>query len=112
MSKTLSEIESTSGGTIEQSASITPAGTTWRTNTISGNPLTYPLTLYDLPGASTTPWTKADLDTTQIGYKLTTDATNLDQISTIWLSIDSTPSAGGGATFLYPTQRMRMGMGA
>lgn len=105
------EIESSSGGTIEQSAGITPNSTTWTTNGIA-TPKNPALILYDLPGASTAAWTKADLDTAQIGYKITTDSTFNVNISTIWLSVDSTPNAGGGATQTVFPQRMRMGMGA
>jgi hypothetical protein len=86
------EIEASASGTIEQSAEITPLTTSWQTNN-SVSPFNYPFTLYNLPGASTTLWTKADLDTAQIGYKLTTTSTNAAQISTVWLLVDSTPVA-------------------
>lgn len=106
------EIEASSGGTIEQGASITPPAT-YRTNNADANlPSLYSLVLYDLPGASTTPWTKSDLDTTQIGYKETTDTANTLNVTTAWLSVDSTPNAGGGVTQTVFPQRMRMGMGA
>lgn len=90
------EIEASSGGTIEQGASISPPAA-YRTNNADTNlPSLYSLVLYDLPGASTTAWTKADLDTTQIGYKETTDTTNTLNVTTVWLSVDSTP--GGAPT--------------
>lgn len=86
------EIEASAGGTIEQSAEITPTNTTWRTNA-SAVPWNHPLILYDLPGASTTAWTQADLDSAQIGYKLTTTSTNAAQISTLWALVDYVPVA-------------------
>lgn len=88
------EIEASSGGTIEQGSAITPSNTTWVTNANSV-PRNYNLTLYDLPGASTTAWTKADLDTAQIGYILTATSTNAAQISTVWLLVDFTPFGSG-----------------
>lgn len=87
------EIEATSGGTIEQSATILSYTSTWGTNTSSSaTNMIPPLTLYDLPGASTTPWSKSTLDTAQIGYNLTVAQTNACQISTVYLCVDSIPT--------------------
>lgn len=87
--------KASSGGTVEESASIAPTTTTWLTNAVAA-PRNYPLVLYDLPGASTTAWTSAELDTAQIGYRVdSAAATNNAEISTVWLSIDYTEA---GAT--------------
>ena len=90
------EIESSASGTIEQSTQITRTATGYATNAIAnGGVVNYRLILYDLPGASTTAWTKADIDTAQIGMKLTATSTNEIRVSTIWLIVDYTPTAGG-----------------
>lgn len=90
-------IRAVSAGTVEESGNITQTNNTnWNTNN-SAAPRNYPLTLYDLPGASTTSWTKNDLDTTQIGVKRTVDdGLNSSRVSTLWLLVDHKPAAGGG----------------
>jgi len=89
------EILKDTGQTIEQSAAISVTGTPWLTNN-SATLLNYLLTLYDLPGADENLWTKALLDTAQIGAKYTVD-TNLRSIwlTTIWLLVEHVP--GGNA---------------
>ena len=87
-------IKASASGTVEEGTTLTLASTTWRTHGTAA-PLLPSLTLYDLPGASTTAYTKADLDTTQIGARLTNSPTGLAQISTMWLSVDYTAVAGG-----------------
>jgi hypothetical protein len=79
--------KASSGGTVEESSGITPSNTTYVTNA-NAVPRTYPLTLYDLPGASTTAWTKADLDTTQIGFRKNADSTNGVRVSALWLLVE------------------------
>jgi hypothetical protein len=89
-------IKATSGGTVEESSNLGNAGTTFVTNAPAA-PRLYPLTLYDLPGASTTPWTKADLDTAQIGVRETaTDATTFN-VTTMWLLVEHKPTAGSSS---------------
>jgi len=88
-------IKASAGGTVEESVSFTPSNATWRTNRAGANPVAFRFTLYDLPGASTTAWTKADLDTTQIGYRLSATSTNAAQISTVWLLVDYAAAGGG-----------------
>lgn len=85
-------IKAASAGTVEESANITPTTTTWSTNAIAV-PINYALTLYDLPGASTTAWAKADLDTAQIGVRISADATDNIEVSTLWLLVDHKPAA-------------------
>ena len=83
-------VKASSGGTVEESAAITPSNATWVTNAAAA-PRNYSLTLYDLPGASTTPWTKEDLASAQIGVRLSATSTNAAQVSTLWLLVDSVP---------------------
>ncbi len=81
----------TNGNTLaEIVAAITPNSTSWFTNSNTVNVMFAPLTMYDLPGASTTAWTASDLDTAQIGYRISTGNTNNVRISTVWMSIDYT----------------------
>lgn len=92
---TVLRIAASSGGTVEESGNITLSTATWNTNA-TASPKNYQLTLYDLPGASSTAWTKADLDTTQIGVRNTNDPTPQAQVSTLWLLVDHKPAGGGG----------------
>lgn len=93
------QIRSASGGTVEQSGNITQTNdSNWNTNN-SAAPRNYALTLYDLPGASTTAWTKSTLDTAQIGVDRTVDdGLNSSRVSTLWLLVDHKPAAGGSVT--------------
>lgn len=83
-------IKATSGGTVEESSNITASTTTWNTNATAA-PRNYPLTLYDMPGASTTAWTKADLATAQIGVRLANTPNAAANVSTLWALVDYTP---------------------
>ena len=89
-------IKASASGTVEESTSFTTPNSTWYTND-NAAPRNYRLTLYDLPGASTTSWTKADLDTTQIGVRISLNNVNDAYVSTLWLLVDHKPTAGGGA---------------
>lgn len=90
-------IKASASGTVEESSAITPSNTTWVTNAAAA-PRNYSLTLYDLPGASTTAWTKTDIAAAQIGYRLSTASTNAAQISTVWLLVDYTPATDSSTT--------------
>lgn len=79
------------GGTVEESSTLTISNTSWRTNQTLL--VVYHFTLYDLPGASTTAWTKAKLDTAQIGARLSTTDTHNINISAMWLIVDHKPGA-------------------
>jgi hypothetical protein len=96
-------IKSTSSGTVETGSSIVMNGTTWRTNAVT-TPQNYTLTLYDLPGASTTAWTKADLDTAQIGMIADDTGGVASEASTLWLLVEyvpvPSPAPATGATAL------------
>lgn len=81
-------IKASSGGTVEESSDITLDSASYFTNSLS-EPTNYPLTLYDLPGASTTAWTKADLATAQIGERVTA-VDGLDDVYTsqLWMMVE------------------------
>jgi len=83
-------IKASSGGTTEESGNIATA-TAWNTNATAA-PRNYQLTLYDLPGASTTAWTKTDLDAAQIGAKVVTTGQSI-RVSTLWLLVDHKPAS-------------------
>jgi hypothetical protein len=70
----------------------------------------YPFVLVDLPGASSTAWTKAALDATGIGARISVDDTDVLRISAIWLAVDHKPGAGGGGDGLTPGMLRPMGI--
>jgi hypothetical protein len=78
-----------SAGTVSEGSAITPANTTWMTNA-NAAPKNYPLTLYQDPDSNN--WTKANLDTTQIGVRISTGNTNDAQVSTLWLLVEYIPA--------------------
>lgn len=82
-------VKKISGGTVSSSAGIQPISTTWVTNA-NATPRTYPIILYQDPDSSN--WTKSTLDSSQIGYTISTASTNAADISTVWMLIDFTPS--------------------
>ena len=91
----VARIKATSGGTVEESSSIDWSFSGFRTNgeysvTTVHN---YQFTLYDLPGASTSDWTAADLDSAQIGVRHDALSVNEVRLSTIWLLVDYVPGA-------------------
>lgn len=92
-------IKAAASGTVEESAQIQPNSTTYVTNAKSV-PRDYALTLYNLPGASTTDWTKSDLDTTQIGVNMVSLGSTFTRVSTLWLLVDHKPAAAVGGTTL------------
>lgn len=90
-------IKSSPGGTVEETGNMSLTNTTFLTN-INGTPINARLTLYDLPGASTTPWTKADLDTAQVGIRESVTDTHNVNVSTLWVSVDFTVVEAAQAT--------------
>lgn len=84
-------IKKAASGTVASSAAITPNSTTWETNT-NAVPTLPPLTLYVDPDG-TLAWTKATLDTAQIGYNISTSNTNAADISAVWLTVEWVPSS-------------------
>lgn len=92
-------IKAAAAGTVEEGSLITMNGTTWKTNA-NADPRNYTLTLYDLPGASTTAWTKSDLDQAQIGMKSNDAGAVAGEASALWLLVDHKPAPpSGGTTF-------------
>ena len=59
---------------------------------MNSTPKSYPITIYDLPGASSTPWTAADLDVAQIGIRLSTARVYGIWISTVWMLVEYQPT--------------------
>ena len=81
-------IKKATGGTVTESAAITPATTTYTTNA-NAAPRNYALVTYQNPDAAA--WTKALLDTAQIGWRKSADSITGVVGSTLWLSVDYTP---------------------
>lgn len=95
-------VEKASGGTVTESANIVPNSTTWRTNAKAvGSTTIYPIILYQDPDSVN--WTKATLDTMQIGVKYTVDGTNLIAVSAVFAMIDYTPAVLGQGQFFAVT---------
>lgn len=90
-------IKASASGTVEESASLDCNAIAWQSPTPLPATTNYVLTLYDLPGASTTAWTKADLDTAQIGVREAVTDTHFARVSTIYLMVDHKPGAAGGS---------------
>lgn len=84
------QVKKTSGGTIQQSAASIVNDTAWQTNTPQ-QPRNYPIIMtVDPDGAA---WTQATLDTMQVGQKITAAGTNRIQVTSVWASVDFTPSS-------------------
>lgn len=83
-------IKSASGGSVSEGSVISPTSTTWvsNANAVPRNP-----TFSSNLDPNGNPWTKASLDTAQIGYRIFSTNTNAANISAIWLTIDSTPAS-------------------
>lgn len=95
------------GGTVEESAGYRPGSTYGSFPGLAAQ--LAPITLYDLPGASTTAWTATDLDNAQIGARIsTTSALGNIRITAMWLVVDYTPAA---ASTTVPSKMMTMGVG-
>jgi len=89
-------IKASSGGTVEESSALDPNATnTYETfKKVGGNTdYIYRLTLYDLPGASTSAWTTTNLDAAQIGYRLDQVFGGQARGTTSWLLVEYIPSA-------------------
>ncbi|MBI2036831.1 MAG: tandem-95 repeat protein, partial [Candidatus Liptonbacteria bacterium] len=87
----VTRIKASSGGTVEESASIDWSLNNWRTNEEGPNAHNYALTLYDLPAGSTSDWTAADLDSAQIGVRHDAANTNEVRVSAMWLLAEWNP---------------------
>lgn len=104
----VTRIKASSSGTVEESSSIDWSFNGWRTNREGPTAHNYVLTLYDLPGASTSDWTITDLDSAQIGVRHDALSINEVRLSTIWLLVDYSPSVGNPVpttTSIVPTSK-------
>src|SRR3990172_11867291 len=90
----VTRIKASAGGTVEESAGYILNSTAWFSNADGTLPSNLKLILYDLPGASTTAWTKADLDAMQIGVRVNVDDTDQVWVSTLWALVDYIPTSG------------------
>lgn len=92
-------IKSASGGTVEESASLDLNSVTYNgpAPLPTGSDNCYKLTLYDLPGASTSAWTKSTLDTMQAGIREAVTDTHFARIAALWVMVDHKPGAAASA---------------
>ncbi|KKW13399.1 MAG: LPXTG-motif cell wall anchor domain protein [Candidatus Gottesmanbacteria bacterium GW2011_GWB1_49_7] len=88
----VTRIKASAGGTVEESATHFVNNTTWYSNSEPTFAANSRLVLYDLPGASTTAWTKSDLDAMQIGVRISTGDADAAWVSTLWALVDYVPS--------------------
>ena len=86
-------VKATSGGTVQSSANLTGTLNTWYTNA-NASPYNYSLTLYDLPGASTTAWTATELNTAQIRLENTGGGGGESDVTAVWMLVESTQAPG------------------
>jgi hypothetical protein len=94
-------IKASSGGTVDEFTTLQTASTSaWRTQndgTTSANYKNFNNNSnYEQPGGSSA-WTKSALENTQIGVRVTTGDAHNVQVTALWLLVDYTPAAGGGA---------------
>lgn len=102
-------IKSASAGTVEESASLDVNSVTFHGPAPLPASDNYQFTLYDLPGASTTPWTKATLDTVQAGVREAVSDAHFARVAAIWIMVDFTPAAAA-KSIVYNPQRSMQGL--
>jgi len=79
--------------TTEESAALTlSSSAAWYVNVWASGAYYYPLTLYDLPGASTTAWSESALNSTQIGVRLDQSFSTQGRCGTLWLLVEYVPT--------------------
>lgn len=89
------EARITGGGNTEQSGSITISDSSgWITNDDDSAKLNK-ITLYDLPGTGTAPWTVTELDSAQIGVANRDSSSTGFRVSTTWLQVEYVDRSGG-----------------
>ena len=89
----LPRIKMSSGGTVEEGTAHAPTSATWFTNAKTEARLAK-LRIYDMPGASTTAITPADLGTMQIGYRISLEVdVNQTNISAVYATVEHVPAA-------------------
>lgn len=104
-------VRSVSGGSVTQGSTENPTQTSWQTNnswnagSLNNTFFAHLLTSYAKPGGGA--WTKADLDTMQMGIDNSAGSTNAVQMSAIWANVDFTPVAVTN----YPPKKILMVQG-
>lgn len=93
-------IKASASGTVEESANLDCNSATYQGPAPLPADSNYKLTLYDLPGASTTAWTKADLDQAQAGVRVSVTDAHFARIAALWVMVDHKP--GAAATKALP----------
>lgn len=89
------EARVTAGGNTHSSGNIPIFDSSgWITNDDDTAKLN-PITLYDLPGTSTAPWTITDLDSTQVGVANRDAGGTGFRVSTTWLQVEYVDRSGG-----------------
>lgn len=83
----------TAGGNTAESGNVSGAGATAYASYQTTPVLVVPMVLVDLPGASTAPWTKSDLDSAQIGIRESVTDTHFARVSAMWLMYEHKPAA-------------------
>lgn len=89
----VARLKAASGGTVVEGSAETPSTTTYRANDMdTNNSLPYTLTSYTKPGTSD-PWTQADLDTAQIGMRISSGSGDrFFNLAGIWMIVDYEPN--------------------
>lgn len=99
-------VKAAAAGTVtEDTATSLTQGTTFRINSVVSSPNAYLLNSAVQPGTSSA-WTKATLDTAQIGVRLTNTPAHAAQVSALWLQVDTTPvqQTSGKGSFAFGAQ--------
>ncbi|MFI0268566.1 hypothetical protein [Streptomyces luteogriseus] len=79
-----------SGGTVQESASVTVANTSWSVHA-GQSPRPYQLTAYTNP-QSAAAWTPTALNSIQIGYRGNVSQTTVRRVSTLWALVEYLPA--------------------
>lgn len=90
-------IKATSGGTVEESASLDFNSVTYQGPAPLPADSNFKATLYDLPGASGTLWTKTELDSMQAGIREAVSDTHFARVAALWVISEFVPSSGVSA---------------
>ncbi|WP_432111161.1 hypothetical protein [Streptomyces sp. YPW6] len=90
-----------SGGTVQESPSVTVANTSWSVH-VGTSPRPYQLTAYTNPqdGAA---WTPTALDGIQIGYRGDVSQTTVRRVSTLWALVEVAPATSAPLTLASET---------
>lgn len=86
-------IKAASAGTVEESSNLDCNSATYQGPAPLPANSNYQLTLYDLPGASTTAWTKTDLDAMQAGVRVSATDAHFARVAALWVMVDHKPTA-------------------